>query len=317
MVKTHSFFLLIVTALSISFYSHRISRAQELKANVTVDFTRIPIDRREDILTMQQDVMRYLNNQSFTQKEYKNEADKLKWKDEPVEVDVSITIESRSGNSYTAQLLITGRRSLYGEKGRKTVSLLILDKQWGFEYFRGAELSYNSFRFDHFTSLLDFYVFILLGMDLDSYYELGGSVMYQRAEQIWRMGNGAPNASGYQQGTEPGAINRYNLIQELNDVRYDEFRKILIDYYVNGLDGLQENKSKSLDNIYDAVSDLVRFKDKMPNRSVLMQVFFDTKYREFCDVFRGTPQAEKVFPKLKYLDLSHGQVYEQARQGKQ
>ncbi len=295
------------------------ANAQEIKATVSVNYDLISPERREDVLTMQQDVMRYLNTQSFTGKEFKNEADKLRWKDEPVEIDVSITLMSRTDNSYAAQLLINAKRAIFDPKGaskRKTVTLLFLDKKWGFEYSRGSELTYNSFRFDKFSSLLDFYVFTLLGMDLDSYYELGGSDMYQRALQICQSGASASGATGYQLVSEPGELTRYNIISDLNDARYDDFRKMLIDYYITGLDGMSENKQKALEDINGILTRMTKFKDKMTNRSAIMQIFFDSKYRELCDLFKGTAMAEKVFEKLKYLDLSHGQSYEMARQGK-
>jgi hypothetical protein len=301
--------------------------AQEIKANVTVSFEAVPVDKREEIITLQQDVTRYLNTQQFTGKEFKTEllnvaAEKVAWKDEPVEVDVVITITQRRGVRYDAQLLFTAKRNLYGNTGAKTVTFVAFDKTWNFEYRRNSDFTFSLYRFDSFASVLDFYVMIALGMDLDSYYEQGGAQLYRFAQQIWQNGNARPPGSDDQVGwqnvdnAQLGSLSRGALLNELLDVRFDQFRKHMLAYYVNGLDYLSDDRPKALQACYEAVAEMAKFKEKLPGRSTLMQYFFDAKWKEMVELFRKTQYAEKAFAHLKYLDLSHGIQYDNALMGK-
>ncbi len=122
--------------------------AQEIKANVTVDMQLIPIDRREDILTMENDVKNYLNTQRYRS---------LDWEGEKIEVDITITLTGRSGNRYNANLLINAKRTIDYQTFKKTISFRFFEKaeNWSFEYYRNASLTYVSTRFDEFSSLLD------------------------------------------------------------------------------------------------------------------------------------------------------------------
>jgi hypothetical protein len=308
--------------LAAAVFGANVLHAQELNVNVSVNVDLISQERREDLLTMKQDLERYFKAQSFTGKEWKNEQDKLKWKDEPVEIDLTITILSRADNTYTANLLVTGKRAIYGSKGGKTNTLTVLDKKWTFQYFRNAELSFQPLQFNRFNTLIDFYVLVMIGMDLDSFYELGGSEMFQKAQLLWQNGANATSfssAEGYNQTkTDLGEMTRFDLVNELTDPRFEEFRKLIIQYYVFGLDAMAENKDKALGMIVDILEDMAKFKDKTPGRSVLMQMFFDAKYRELCELFRGNAKfGEAAFRKLKYVDNSHSTAYEMARQGRQ
>jgi hypothetical protein len=311
-------------AVLLLFTQHTSARAQELKATVAVDFTAIPADQRDDLVTLQQDVLRYLNTQSFTGKEFKTDfvpnvaaQDRVRWKDEPVEVDVSITVTGRSGFSYAGQLLLSARRAIYGGKGAKTVTFVTFDKSWSFEYRRNSDFSFNLYRYDSFASTLDFYVLVALGMDLDSFYELGGTQLYRLAQQIWQNGN-AQNATGFEtpKSTELGTLSKGSLVNELIDVRYENFRKLILAYHVSGLDYVNEDKPKALKALQDVIVSMADFKEKLPGRSTLLQYYFDAKFRELCDLFRKTDLAEKTFSNLKFVDISHGTAYEQALQGK-
>jgi hypothetical protein len=315
-------FMLVFALLSAS---HIRTDAQELKATVSVDVQGLPADQRDDIVTLQQDVLRYLNTQSFTGKEFKTDfvpnvaaQDRVRWKDEPVEVDVSITVTGRSGFEYTGQLLLSARRTIYGGKGAKTVTFVTFDKAWKFEYRRNSEFSFNLYRYESFASTLDFYVLVALGMDLDSYYELGGTQLYRLAQQIWQNGNGQ-NAVGFEtpKPSEIGNLSKGGLMTELNDVRYDAFRKLILAYHVSGLDYLNEDKPKALKAMQDGIVEMANFKEKLPGRSTFMQYFFDAKFRELCDLFRKTDYAEKVFTNLKFVDISHGTAYENALAGRE
>jgi hypothetical protein len=307
--------------------SPQIAQAQELRANVTVDFSpNLPLDQREDVTTMKQDVMRYLSATSFTGKELKtdllltnsggSETEKVRWKDEPVDVDVTITVLSRSGFTYTAQLLFVAKRPIYGNKESRTITFTTFDQNWSFEYRRNTDIAFNLYRYDPFATLLDFYALVAIGFDLDSFYELGGTQTFRLAQQVWQNGNGASGPGWQQPSPNDTKLTRGALVNELVDPRYEAFRKSLLSYYVEGIDFMSDDKLKAVKAASDAVAGFAKAKEKLPGRSALMQYVADAKFREFCTIFRGTPLAEQTFRDLKYFDVGNSSSYDKALQGK-
>ena len=300
--------------------------AQEIKATVNVNLEQLQQpNERENLASLKADIQAYLNSQSFTGKEYKNEADKIKWKDEPVEVNVNIFVTdgNQSSGRYFARATIVAKRQLFGTQ-KQTATFQFVDTNWTFLYARGATPSFQQFRFDEFSSFLDMYMLLCIGFDIDSYYELGGTPYFQRAAQIIQMGANHTDISGEKSRSapayrvnidNPSATTRAGFVNELLDLRTEGFRKLTTSYFVNGLDYLNDKPNDAKVSINELLTRMADFKDKLPNRSILMQVFFETKFREFCDIYKGTT-LPKVWDKLKYNDPSHTFYYDQAERGK-
>lgn len=299
--------MLTVCLAGSMFCTQDILVAQEIKANVTVDMQLIPIERREDVLTMESDVRNYLNSQRYTGKD---------WEGEKIEVDVTITLMSRSGTRYTANLLINTKRTVEYQTFKKTIGFRFFEKaeNWSFDYFRNASLTYQSTRFDDFSSLLDYYMMLAIGFDLDTYEELSGAVYFRQARDVWQMG-ASRNAPGYQQNSQPGEFTRFNLISELNDLKFEPFRKLLFSYYVDGLEMHEKNPKVGKRNIDSVLTEMTLFKDRANVRSTMMQMWFDSKFQELSDLFKGYDKKE-VFQKLRFLDPSHSMTYERAETGR-
>jgi hypothetical protein len=300
--------------------------AQEIKAtvNVSLELIQQP-NERDNLSSLQADIQAYLNAQTFTGKEYKNEADKIKWKDEPVEVNVNVFITGGSQNSgrYSARTTIIAKRQLFGTQ-KQTATFMFVDTNWTFLYSRGATPTFQQFRFDEFSSFLDMYMLMCIGFDLDSYYELGGTPYFQRALQIVQMGANHNDPSGEKSRSapayrinidNPSAITRAGFVNELLEIRTETFRKLTTAYYVNGLDYLSDKPDEAKASIDALLTRMADFRDKQPSRSIVMQVFFDAKFRELCDLYKGST-LPKVWDKLKYNDPSHTFFYDQAQRGK-
>jgi hypothetical protein len=301
--------------------------AQEIKAVVTVNLEQMQVlNERENLSTLQAELQNYLNTNSFTGKEYKSEADKIKWKDEQVHLNLSIfiTAGSQSTGRYYARVIVTAQRPLYGGL-QKSVTMQFVDNNWTFLYAPGASPSYQPLRFDELASFLDMWALIAIGLDLDSYSELGGTPYYQRAQQIILLGSNYTDpttgksdvSTAYRINLDnPNLITRAGFVTELLDVRMEEFRKIMAAYYLNGMDFLSDKPNEAKASIDALLVRMADFKDKLTTRSMYMTITFDAKYRELSDLFRGTTAYPKVWEKLKYIDPSHTTHYEQVQRGR-
>lgn len=303
MVKLRSFFLLAILFLLCPAIG---VLAQELQATVTVNYDQLPIDKRDDIATMKEDVESYLNNMQYTGKE---------WEGGRIPVDITIYILGKTGDMYQARLFIIAKRVLDGPDAAQSVTWRLYDDKWQFPYARNSVFTYQTLRFDPFSSLLDFYMHLVVGMDADTYGELDGNRQYSKARELWQLGSSS-GGLGYDMVSEPGSFTRYNLVTELNDLAFAPFRKSVFAYFVDAMDRMATEREQGLQALDGVLADMVRFKDNIGRRSILMQAFFDAKHQELADLFGNYSGKREAFAKLRYLDPSHTNAYEAAEEGR-
>ena len=274
--------------------------SQEIEANVIVNMEMLDMEARVHVGNMEDDVRTYLNNQKFSDKD---------WEGPPIPVDVNIILSSGGGTRYDAKLFIIAKRYIYGQDGGTSINIKFADDQWSFEYQRGAFFTYDRNIFHPFSSILDFYMLLIIGLELDTYTELEGNSAYQTARQI--LTNGATRgAKGFDTRVEPGAYSKYALVTELLDLRFEALRRLFFEYYVDGLDYMAENETEAKENLRYVIADIADFKkNKMVSSSVILQAFFDSKAHELGTIFKGY-EDQTVFKDLMYIDPSNTTIYE-------
>jgi hypothetical protein len=298
--------ILAFVFLTILISSNGIS--QEIDAEVNVNLEQLAFEARTYVSSMADDVERYLDNEKFTD---------MEWSGDPIPVSITIYLEGGYNNRYSAKLLIMSKRYLDGpsEVAGMSVVTKFFDQNWSFNYDRGASFSYNPMVFDEFRSLLDFYILTIIGFDLDTYEQLGGSDMFTQAKNILSLG-ASNQAAGYDTYSKPGEYTKYNLVAELTDLRYNEFRKLMFDYYYDGLDLIGFDREKGIENLKNVLNQMADFKEhRIVSASSLIQTFFDAKSDELAGMFNGHDD-EKLFKNLKYLDPSNAILYNEAQEGK-
>jgi hypothetical protein len=189
--------------------------------------------------------------------------------------------------------------------------MFILDSSWQFRYEKNQGIYFNQTDFDPLISFLDYYAYVIIGFDTDSYYKLGGTDYFQKALDICIRGGNSSYSKGWQ--FESTAFNRRGLIDNLLNSNYQLFRQDYFDYHYNGIDLLQtpENRQSALENITKLVKNLDKMKDQVDSRSVLLRVFFDAKFGELIDCLKYYPD-KNIFQMLKKLDAPHLSKYDEA-----
>jgi len=277
--------------------------AQEIEAKISVNIEQIPEEYRYLISSLENDLTNYINNQKFTN---------IDWQGNRIPVDINIAVTGGSRNRFAAQIFIAAKRYISGQEGGQSVTLKLIDKTWTFEYNQGAMLSYNPTRYNEFSSLIDFYMLLIIGFDSDTYEELSGSRIYDNSKQIVTLAS-TYAVDGWETTYSPGKFTRYSLVSELSDLRYETLRKLIFSYYVDGLDMMAENKEKATDNLAYVIQEMADFKrNKLSGPSVLFTAFFDAKSFELAAIFKGYKKYKSVFTNLIYLDPSNTMVYQEA-----
>ena len=296
-----SLFLLLVSAA----LQNVTLTAQELQATVNVNMQTLTQDQRQDMMTMARDVENYLNSNRYLNRD---------WEGERVPVDVTIYVNSRNGNRVSGRLSVVSKRLVNNVAGTGSGLLRVFDQDWVFEWSFSPTLVYQPLRYDPFTSVLDFYMLLAIGMDMDTYDDLAGTEAYKIAQQIAQNGN-AQGISQFSTVYQPGQLTRMSLVTELMDMRFQPMRRLMYDYH-DAMDTYDTDKLKGLADLELVIRDLADFKkNKLSSRSVLMQVFFDAKSMELAGMFKGV-KSPGLWADLRFLDPGNTQLYEAAQQGR-
>ncbi len=271
--------------------------SQELNVDVSVNYEQLPNAAKERLVDFENAVENYMNQTRFTD---------LDWEGDPIKCSLNIFFINSSGETqYSAQVVVTSQRPIY-QSNRSTLMVNLMDKEWSFEYEKNQSLRYDLISFDPLTSFLDFYAFLIIAYDLDSYNPLGGADFFAQAYDIALLGANSKFSKGW--AFENNAYNKRKLLDEIQDASYNQFRQDYFDYHYNGLDIYNENRKAAQKNMAKLVNNLYGQIDKMARNSVILKLFFDAKAGELLEYLKG--YDDKVFQKLMKINPENISKYE-------
>jgi hypothetical protein len=274
--------------------------AQELNCTVTVNMDNVPISLRDRLSDFKDAVENYMNKTRFV-------GDSWEGPRIICSLDIFFTAATNDVN-FTAQVAVTSQRDIYNSEN-KSLMLRVNDTGWNFIYQKGQPLYFNQASFDPLTSFLDFYAYVIIGLDMDSYVELGGSEYFNKAAGIASYGAASQFNTGWT--LSGSAYNRRKLVDDLNNDAYRNFREGEFDYYY-GIDVFSLNKDLGYKYIVKLVDAIDKSKNKIDLTGVLMKTFFNAKCDEIIDRLKDYPDRYDVFVILKKLDSAHGSKYDDA-----
>ncbi|MDH7515528.1 MAG: DUF4835 family protein [Bacteroidota bacterium] len=277
-------------------------QGQEIQLYVESSAERLTPSQREYIAELPQKIMTYVNERRWTDIDFRG--DKI-----PVTMQIDFLTGS-DGGEFSAQVVIASQRRTW-ENGRPTpnttILLRILDPKWSFTYFKGQPLFYDEFQFDDLRSFIDFYMYIILGLDFDSYELMQGTPYYQRAIQIGQRSQSSTRASEWQ-----GSQNQYsrmNFLSELQNAQYEGFRRALYWYYYEGLDFMTTEKPEAQKAIATALEEIADALSRSSGRSLVLTMFLESKSPEFCALLEGFPERKRIMNVMIQADPPRGEMY--------
>ncbi len=277
-----------------------INFAQELEATVLVNMEQLPNAYKERLTNFQRDIEGYLNNNKFSGDN---------WQGPKIKCTFNVFFTGGTDQlTYSAQVVVTSQRAIYQSEG-SSLMLSILDPKWNFGYEEGKAMYFIPAEFDPLTSFLDYYAFLIIGYDFDSYGPdpLGGTDLYNQALEVAIRGAGGKSKEGWQ--LESTSYNKRGLVEDLLNANFNQFRHDFMDYHYNGLDLFKENKKFAQDNMAKLIYNLAEKKDKLSARSVLLKVFFDAKSGEFVK-YLGDYKDISIFETLRKIDPANISKYD-------
>ena len=249
------------------------------------------------------DIKNYINSNRWTKEDLG---------DEKIPCTINIFFAASYGdNRYSAQIFIGSQRPIYVGKNpsqKKTAMTRLFDDKWEFTYLKNQPLYRDENRYNSLTSLLDFYMYLLMGYDFDSYDPLSGTSYFQRAFAICNL---APSS---EKGWDRSAstYSKLSFLEELLNAKYQQIREGFYIYHVKGVDLIATKPADAQKNIIGFLQKIGEAKKMVNPKSLIIKTFFDTKYMELADIFKNY-QDKNVYQLLASVDPAHQTTYDEAR----
>lgn len=276
--------------------------AQELNCKVQVVTQRATTTDPQVFRTLQTAIYEFMNNRKWTNEVYAPH--------ERIECSIFLNITDDNGSGkFGATATIQASRPVFNSS-YNSVILNIADQQWMFEYIQFQPLEYTDNIFtSNLTSLLAFYAHLIIGLDNDSYSLKGGTANFEKALQVL---NNVPQNAEFSLGWRPtdGLRNRYWLIENILNPRFEVFREISYEYHRNGLDKMYDNVTTARQHITQTIKKMQNVAASNPN-AMIMQQFFAAKSTELINIYsKASPQEKaEMSTLLTKLDPVNGQRY--------
>ena len=284
--------------------------AQELKCIVKVMADRIQGVDPAVFTTMEKSISDFMNTRKWTTDEFAPA--------EKINCNILINITRRisnDGNGFTATLSVSATRPVYNSDYSSPI-VNYQDKDLAFTYSEFNPLQFDDNRVVSTTPLgsnlqavLAFYAYIIIGLDYESFSPNGGSVYFKRALNIV---NNAPDEGKTITGWKAieNNRNRYWIIDQLLNSRFQELRNYWYTYHREGLDNMFLKPEDAKKKILGGLPKLQQVQRENPG-SILMQFIFAAKSDEVIKMVNTLPKQERAQygSMLSQIDISNVAKY--------
>jgi hypothetical protein len=281
------------------------ANAQDFNTQVTINTPKIQSVDPKIFKNLETAIEEFMNTRNWVEDNFEPE--------ELIELNIVITIDKElSQTDFEGQMTIQASRPVY-KSGYNSVLFQNLDKNFKFTYgeYERLDFSENTFT-SNLTSTLAFYAYVILGMDYDSFSEMGGEEHLQKAQDIL---NSVPRTAGVGWTADGGGIvnrSRYWVIENLLSPRMQDMRRAMYQYYMLGLDRIaqEDQTEKGLASILSALETIDAANQSNPN-SMLVQLFSDAKKDEIINLFQVADfnTKRKVYGIMVKLDGTRANDY--------
>ena len=279
-------------------------RAQDLNARVQVLSPQVQNTNKRALEVLEKAISDFLNNRTWSANPVQPQ--------ERIDCSFVITINSWDGSSnFTAQAQIISTRPVFNTSYNSPV-LTISDDNFDFSYTEGQLMDFSDQQYmNNLTSLLAYYAYIIVGLDADTFEENGGTPFYTAAQNIV---NYAQNTGFEGWRSMEGTSNRFWMVNNLLDRRYQPLRDFMYSFHLKGLDTMADNAQQARNTILGLLPTLQRV-DRLAQGAVFNQVFFTAKSDELVGVFGGMGPQERVqaYNILAEVDPANANKYETLR----
>jgi len=257
--------------------------SQELNCNVVVNAQLTGNENFPIFKTLEKQLSEFITNTKWTDVEFDLQ--------ERIDCNMIINITAFNNNLFNATLQVQSSRPVYGASYTSPV-YNFNDEDFSFRYLEYQTLNYNPIQFQsNLISVISFHIYMILGVDADTFSKEGGTTYYKQAQIIANYSQQETSAKGWR--LEDGLQSRFSLIDNILSPTFKPYRDAMYEYHRKGLDVMSGNVRAGKENILKSLEHFELLNKRRPN-SFLLRTFFDAKAEEIEQVFSGGPSVDVV-----------------------
>ncbi|MBP3821832.1 MAG: DUF4835 family protein [Bacteroidaceae bacterium] len=284
-----------------------VVQAQELNARVMINREQVSNTKSGVFDALEKQITQFLNERKWTDLQFR-ESERIQ-----CAFNLTISAYSETDNSFKASLLVASNRPVWGSSYTTTV-WNYNDKDFNFNFQEFDQLEWRPEQIDNnLTAMLAYWIYFIIGIDLDTMSPKGGTPYLQMALDICNsaesLGSDGWKAFG-------DTKNRFSIVNDYLDGAMEKMRQLQYDYYRKGLDQMSENTEKGRDAIAETMT-LLKEAHEDKSLSLLPQIFTDIKRDEIISIFNAqTPseQRESIYEILFRINPSQSQYWDKLKQ---
>lgn len=255
--------------------------AQELNCRVEVNSDKITGTNKSVFTTLQEAITSYMNDTKFTAAQYSPI--------EKIECTLFFTIKEYDGDKMTGDIQVQATRPAYNAS--YTTNLInFRDSKVEFTYSEGEPLTFNESNMEsQLTAILNFYAYLIIAIDTDSFAPRGGEAAWDRVKTIVQQAQSS-GESGWRAFDDNK--NRAAVLGAYTDPSTQQLRDMVYKYHREGIDQMSVSPDKGRAAITESLETLKNIYNVAP-MSVGLSMFRDSKLDELVNVYTKGSQEER------------------------
>lgn len=255
--------------------------AQELNCEVTFNTDQVQGTNTSVFQTLQEAVKDYMNTTHFTNDQYAV--------NERIDCRMFFTVVEYTDNVVKGDLQVQSSRPVYNSN--YTTNLLnFKDTKIEFSYNEGEPLNFTVNTMENqLTAILNFYAYLIIALDRDSFAPKGGDEAFERLKMIVQMAQSS-GETGWKAFEDKR--NRSAVLSAFTEPSTAMMRDMLYEYHRTGLDNMAQSPDKGRAAVSSAIENLKAVYDYDP-MSVGLSIFKDAKLDELVNIYTKASQTER------------------------
>lgn len=273
----------------LTFMTLGIAYAQEFHCAVSVNYQKLmnttqafESSDKSVFDNMKQALEDFVNNRRWTNLELEQH--------EKLDCTINLVLTERTSQTdYKGQFSIQLRRPVYNSSYSTAMFNYVESaSDLPFTYNESQPLDFDpNTYYSNLSSVVGYYLYILMGIYFDSYALNGGEPFYDIARTICQT---ASNVKGWD--GQSSQKSRYWFMENHTNSAYEGIHQAYYLYHRMGLDMMTKDQPQARANIISALEQLQQVSTVKPNLLAVHQ-FVDVKISEIVSIFTPAPAEEK------------------------
>ena len=287
-----------------------LAAGQGIKCSFTLNAQKVQTAGSETTAAMKSAITDFLNTTAWIDREVQPF--------EQIECNFILNLnEQVSEYEYRGSLQVQAQRPVYNSSYHSVV-LNAVDNDVEFRFSPNEPLDFSAMSHNpnNLTPLLAYWVYLVMGVDGDSFAPLGGTDALRKAERIVQNAQ-SETKGGWNANSGSGRKNRYWLVENLLGRRYEKLRRTFYAYHRQGLDVMSGSAPDGKKAILAALRDIQALYNEKPDNALYpIALFFDAKADEIVNVFaEGQPEERNsVYTLLTQTNIVNEAKYKRLKQ---